>query len=88
MLQTSQSISLNGVSTINGVQAATFSTVVSKGLSYTSVSTQITNQNLYENNKAEVRKDRDDFQTAADNLYDSLDSSSVNSTANSTAQTA
>ncbi|MGQ2357638.1 hypothetical protein [Pediococcus pentosaceus] len=76
-LTTSQSISLSGVSTINGVQVATFSTVVSKGLSYTSVSTQITDQDLYEKNKAEVRKDRDDFQTAADNLSDSLDSSTA-----------
>ncbi|WP_132981305.1 hypothetical protein [Pediococcus pentosaceus] len=80
VLSTSQSISLSGVSTINGVQVATFSTVVSKGLSYTSVSTQITDQDLYEKNKAEVRKDRDDFQTVADNLTDSLESGSVEST--------
>ncbi|ARW24623.1 hypothetical protein ABHC39_05745 [Pediococcus acidilactici] len=79
-LSTSQSISLSGTSTINGVQVATFSTVVSKGLSYTSVSMQITDQDLYEKNKAEVRKDRNDFQTAADNLSDSLDSGSVTST--------
>ncbi|MDQ7251939.1 hypothetical protein [Pediococcus pentosaceus] len=79
-LSTSQSISLSGVSTINGVQVATFSTVVSKGLSYTSVSMQITDQDLYEKNKAEVRKDRNDFQTAADNLSDSLESGSVTST--------
>lgn len=79
-LSTNQSISLTGVSTIEGKQAATFSTVVSKGLSYTSVSTQITNQDLYEKNKAEVRKDRNDFQTVADNLADSLDSSSATST--------
>ena len=73
-LSTNQSISLSGVSTINGVQAATFSTVVSKGLSYTSVSMQITDQDLYEKNKTDVRKDRDDFQTVADNLSDSLES--------------
>lgn len=79
-LSTSQSISLSGVSTINGVQVATFSTVVSKGLSYTSVSTQIADQDLYEKNKADVRKDRNDFQTIADNLADSLDSSSATST--------
>jgi len=79
-LSTNQSISLTGVSTINGQQVATFSTVVSKGLSYTSVSMQITDQDLYENNKAEVRKDRNDFQTAADNLSDSLDAGSVKST--------
>ncbi|NEZ68497.1 hypothetical protein [Pediococcus pentosaceus] len=79
-LSTNQSISLTGTSTINGVQAATFSTIVSKGLSYTSVSTQITSPDLYENNKAEVRKDRNDFQTVADNLSDSLESGSVQST--------
>lgn len=71
-LSTSQSISLNGVSTIDGQQVATFSTVVSTGLSYTTVSTQITDQDLYEKNKANVRKDRNDFQTVADNLTDSL----------------
>ncbi|WP_415380042.1 hypothetical protein [Pediococcus pentosaceus] len=76
-LSTNQSISLSGVSTINGVQVATFSTVVSKGLSYTSVSTQITDQDLYEKNKVEVRKDRNDFQTVADDLSDSLDSGSA-----------
>ncbi|KAF0446391.1 hypothetical protein GBO93_07005 [Pediococcus acidilactici] len=79
-LSTSQSISLSGISTINGVQVATFSTVVSAGLSYTTVATQITDQDLYEKNKAEVRKDRNDFQAVADNLADSLDSSSVKST--------
>jgi len=79
-LSTNQSISLTGTSTINGQQVATFSTVVSKGLSYTSVSMQITDQDLYENNKAEVRKDRNDFQTVADNLSDSLDAGSVKST--------
>ncbi|MEE6729700.1 hypothetical protein PS421_08280 [Pediococcus pentosaceus] len=78
-LSTTQSISLSGVSTINGAQAATFSTVVSKGLSYTSVSMQITDQDLYEKNKIEVRKDRDDFQAVADNLSDSLESSSATS---------
>lgn len=71
-LSTNQSISLTGVSTIEGAQVATFSTVVSKGLSYTSVSMQITDQDLYEKNKVEVRKDRNDFQTVADNLADSL----------------
>lgn len=76
-LSTNQSISLTGVSTIEGVQVATFSTVVSKGLSYTSVSTQITDKDLYEKNKDEVRKDRNDFQTVADNLSDSLESGST-----------
>lgn len=79
-LSTNQSISLTGASTINGVQVATFSTVVSKGLSYTSVSTQITDQDLYEKNKADVRKDRTDFQTVADNLADSLESGSTKGT--------
>ena len=79
-LSTSQSISLNGVSTIDGKQVATFSTVVSKGLSYTTVSTQITDQDLYEKNKVEVRKDRNDFQAVADNLTDSLESGSIKST--------
>ena len=76
-LSTSQSISLSGVSTINGVQVATFSTAVSKELSYTSVSMQIVDEDLYEKNKAEVRKDRDDFQAVTDKISDGLDSSSA-----------
>lgn len=79
-LSTNQSISLTGASTIDGKQVATFSTVVSTGLSYTSVSTQITDQDLYEKNKDEVRKDRNDFQTVADNLTDSLESESAKGT--------
>lgn len=79
-LSTNQSISLTGTSTIDGQQVATFSTVVSKGLSYTSVSMQITDQDLYEKNKTEVRKDRNDFQTVADSLSDSLESEPTKST--------
>lgn len=79
-LTTTQSIALNGESTVDGKQVATFSTVVSTGLSYTTVSMQITDKDLYESNKTDVRKDRNDFQTVADNLSDSLDSGSVKST--------
>lgn len=79
-LTTTKSIALNGKSAVDGKQIATFSTVVSTGLSYTSVSTQITDQDLYEKNKAEVRKDRNDFQTVADNLTDSLESESAKGT--------
>ena len=71
-LVTTQSIALNGESTVDGKQVATFSTVVSTGLSYTTVSMQIMDKDLYESNKATVRKDRDDFQVVADNLTDGL----------------
>ena len=71
-LTTTQSIALNGESTVDGKQVATFSTVVSTGLSYTTVSMQIMDKDLYESNKATVRKDRDDFQVVADNLTDGL----------------
>ncbi|MCT1177938.1 hypothetical protein EFL77_05395 [Pediococcus pentosaceus] len=79
-LTTTQSIALNGESTVDGKQVATFSTVVSTGLSYTTVSMQITDKDLYESNKTDVRKDRNDFQDITDNLTDNLESGSAKGT--------
>ncbi len=74
-LKTTQAISFNGVSTVDGKQVATFSTSLTANQKYSNVSMNVTDQDQYDANKAEVRSDRDSFQDQADALQDSLDSS-------------
>lgn len=72
MLQTTQSISLNGSSTIDGTSVVNFSTNLSADQAYSSISMQIVNMELYKANKDNVRADRDAFQKQADTLVDGL----------------
>lgn len=72
MLQTTQSISLNGSSVINGTPVVNFSTSLSADQAYSSVSMQIVDMELYKANKDNVRADRDAFQKQADTIVDSL----------------
>lgn len=85
-LETTQSISINGASVIDGQQVATFSTTVSSEQSYSNVSMQITNQDLYNANKKAVRQDRDDFQDQADEISDGLDSANESQTTTTTTE--
>lgn len=75
MLQTTQSISLNGSSVIDGASVVNFSTNLSADQAYSSVSMQIVNMELYKANKDKVREDRDAFQKQADTLVDGLSAS-------------
>ncbi|ANZ70382.1 hypothetical protein [Pediococcus claussenii] len=77
-LKITEATTLSGTSTINGIQVATFSAEVSAGQAYQSVGMNIVNQDLYDANKAEVRKDRDDFQDKVDALTDELDTEAAN----------
>jgi hypothetical protein len=72
MLQTTQSISLNGSSTIDGTSVVNFSTNLSADQAYSSVSMQIVDMELYKANKDKVREDRDAFQKQADTIVDGL----------------
>lgn len=72
MLQTTQSISLNGSSVIDGTSVVNFSTSLSADQAYSSVSMQIVDMELYKANKDNVRADRDAFQKQADTLVDGL----------------
>lgn len=72
MLQTTQSIALNGSSVIDGTAVANFSTSLSADQAYSSIATQIVNVELYKANKDKVREDRDAFQAQADTLVDGL----------------
>lgn len=77
MLQTTQSISLNGSSVIDGTSVVNFSTSLSADQAYSSVSMQIIDMELYKANKDKVREDRDAFQKQADTLADGLSTSEV-----------
>lgn len=71
-LSTTQSISLNGSSVIDGASVVNFSTSLSADQAYSSISMQIVNMELYKANKDKVREDRDAFQKQADTLVDGL----------------
>lgn len=73
-LETVQSVSLNGTSIIDGQQVATFTTNVSPNQSFSSVSVQIIDQDLYTKNKKVFREDRSTFVDKADSISDSLES--------------
>ena len=75
MLQTTQSITLNGSSVIDGASIVNFSTSLSANQTYSSISMQIVDMELYKANKDKVREDRDTFQKQADTLVDGLSAS-------------
>lgn len=77
--KTINSISLEATSTINGVEVLTLSTAVANSASYSNVQQTVVNQQAYDDNKSDVRKDIMAFQDAIFDAQDELDSS-ANST--------
>lgn len=73
MLKTTKSISLSGQSIINGTQVANFSANINSDNGSSNINSNIMNQTLYDANKAEVRKDLADFNTAVYEVEDQLD---------------
>lgn len=82
MLKKTKSISLNGESTINGQLVARFSANISsdnvEGSNSNSFNTYIYNQELYEANHREVRKDMADFRQYVFDQEDELIDSNEN----------
>jgi len=73
MLEVKQNITLNGVSKIDGVQAAYMSATISNdGGSGANVNETITNQELYNANKAQVRADIAEFKNKVYEVEDEL----------------
>lgn len=70
--KTINSIALEGSSVINGVEVLTLSTQVSNTSSYSNVQQTIKNQQVYDDNKAAVRKDVLAFQDAIFDAQDQL----------------
>lgn len=63
MLRLNKNITLNATSEVNGVQVAYLSASVSTdGVNCANINKSISNQDLYNANKSEVRKDMADFE--------------------------
>lgn len=71
-LVTRQTVSFNGDSKVNEQIIATFSARIPQDSGSSNVSMDITNQQLYELNKKEVRKDQAAFQARVYEIEDSL----------------
>ena len=73
MLEVKQNITLNGVSKIDGVQVVYMTaTISSDGGSGANVNETITNQELYNANKAQVRADIAEFKNKVYEVEDEL----------------
>lgn len=73
MLNINKNITLNGVSVIDGVQVAYMSaTISSDGGAGANVNKTITNQEVYNANKATVRADIAEFETKVYEVEDEL----------------
>lgn len=74
MLKTSKSITLSGQSFINGTQAANYTANISSENGATNISSSVINQDVYDGNKVEVRKDLSDFTAKVYEVEDQLSS--------------
>lgn len=73
MLQVNKNITLSGVSVIDGVQVAYMSASISTdGGNGANVNTTITNQEVYNANKAQVRADKAAFEEEVYKIEDEL----------------
>lgn len=73
MLEVKQNITLNGVSKIDGVQAVYMTATISNdGGSVANVNETITNQEVYNANKAQVRADIAEFKKKVYEVEDEL----------------
>lgn len=61
-LKTQQTVTLTGTSEINGTQIAYFNASIPQGLGNSTISRSVTNQDLYDANRTEVRSDEAEFQ--------------------------
>ena len=71
-LKTQQTVTLTGTSEINGVQIAYFNASIPQGEGGSTISRSITNQELYDTNRTEVRADEAKFQGKVYAIEDSL----------------
>ena len=71
-LTITQLISVTGISTINGEQVAYFSAQIPQGSGSSTFNRNITNQELYDANRTEVRADESEFQSKVYEVEDGL----------------
>lgn len=76
MLKKEKSLNLTGQSSINGTDVVRFNAQLSSTGGTTTINTYINNQELYEKNRREVRKDMNDFRQYVfdqeDELFDDV----------------
>jgi hypothetical protein len=73
MLKVNKNITVSGTSEINGVQVAYLSATISTdGKASENISKNISNQDLYNKNKAEVRADMADFEQEVYKVQDEI----------------
>ncbi len=65
-------MTITGTSEINGVQIAYFNASIPQGEGSSTISRSITNQELYDTNRTEVRADEAEFQGKVYAIEDSL----------------
>lgn len=78
MLKTNKSITITGTSEIDGKQVVYMSATISTdGNSSDNLVKNITNKELYNNNKVQVRKDIEDFSQAVYSAEDKMNNTEV-----------
>lgn len=71
-LKTQQTVTITGTSEINGVQIAYFNASIPQGLGNSTISRSVTNQDLYDANRTEVRSDEAEFQEKVYAIEDNM----------------
>ncbi|MDN5446681.1 MAG: hypothetical protein L0F86_04740 [Lactococcus lactis] len=71
-LTTKQTVSLTGESRVNGQTIASFTAQIPQGDGNSSVNLYVTDQELYNLNRTEVRKDQTEFQEIVYQIEDNL----------------
>lgn len=73
MLEVNKNITVNGISKIEGVQVVYMSaTIATDGSSNANIVKTVTNQEIYNANKTDVRKDMADFENIVYGIQDSM----------------
>lgn len=85
MLKKEKSISLTGRSLVNGTEVVRFDARLSSTGGATTINTYVNNQELYEKNRREVRKDMNDFRQYVfdqeDELFADVEANETDTTA-------
>ena len=71
-LKTQQTVTITGTSEIDGQQAAYFSAQIPQEAGSSTISRSVTNQELYDANRKQVRADEAEFQAKVYDIEDSL----------------
>ena len=71
-LKTQQTVNVTGTSEIDGQQAAYFSAQIPQEAGSSTINRSVTNQELYDANRKQVRADEAEFQEKVYDIEDSL----------------